>query len=48
MAALKVEFEHREELFTQVMADFGQSDFGQQRLPIVGLTDSGQTDFGQF
>ena len=34
-----------------VMADFGQTDFGQlsDRLwPAVGLTDFGQTDFGQF
>ena len=34
-----------------VMADFGQTDFGQlfDRLrPTVGLTDFGQTDFGQF
>ncbi len=34
-----------------VMADFGQTDFGQffDRLwPIVVLTDFGQTDFGQF
>ena len=33
-----------------VMADFGQTDFGQffDRLwPIVGLTDFGQIDFGQ-
>ena len=35
----------------KVMADFGQTDFGQlfYRLwPILGLTDFCQTDFGQF
>ena len=34
-----------------VVADFGQTDFGQlfDRLwPVVGLTDFGQNDFGQF
>ena len=42
---------HARERSQQVMADFGQTDFGQffDRLwPMVSLTDFGQTDFGQF
>ena len=42
---------NRVEAMTEVMADFGQTDFGQffDRLwPTVVLTDFGQTDFGQF
>ena len=45
-----------DDLAIAVMADFGQTYFGQSDFgqffdrfwPIVGLTDFGQTEFGQF